>query len=308
MSFVRRWPSLADQLALATRLYGHHGEPMVADWLDHQESLIDNTDFAREFADHIELPGISPLDYCHRHLRTHRGELVAGIRFYNRNIDRPFIEVLAHTFNDIDALADCVSAEWSIFSAPFMRLRTQPGRITGHNTFLDQSIHVARYHQMPAPDGRVQLEIFTIVDDAIALVADRYDHLAQDQPELADNLSPAAADDLRRWHAHRQLRAVRTHNSTVGVLAVAPGSIGWITGDEINEEVISTPHSGHGYAASAQTTWAAHIATDPEQFLIGTIDRHNHASRRTALAVGRPPVLADTFVALDSPPDPAARR
>ena len=66
----------------------------------------------------------------------------------------------------------------------------------------------------------------------------------------------------------------------------------------MKEEVISTGHTGHGYAASAQAAWAAHVADDPERLLIGTIDRHNHASRRTAERAGRPAVLEDVFVRL----------
>ena len=51
-------------------------------------------------------------------------------------------------------------------------------------------------------------------------------------------------------------------------------------------------------AASAQTAWARHVAADADKLLIGTIDRHNHASRATAQRVGRPRVLDDIFIAL----------
>ena len=94
------------------------------------------------------------------------------------------------------------------------------------------------------------------------------------------NVFPATAADLRAWHKSGQLRAVRTRDAMVGLLAVAPGRIGWIDGDEINEEVIAVEHQGHGYAALAQAAWAAHIARDQRQLLIGTIDRLNTSSRK----------------------------
>lgn len=56
-------------------------------------------------------------------------------------------------------------------------------------------------------------------------------------------------------------------------------------------------YAGQGYADSAQTAWARHVATDVNQRLIGTIDRHNHASRATAQRTGRPRVLDDIFIA-----------
>ena len=137
------------------------------------------------------------------------------------------------------------------------------------------------------------------VDEVIAMVITRHEHLAHDHPELANNISPADTEDLRQWHAHDQLRVICTGDTTVGILAIAPGSIGWLTGDEINEEVIATPHTGHGYAASAQSAWAAHVATDPERFLIGTIDRHNLASRVSATRAGRRHLFEDVFVTLN---------
>lgn len=66
----------------------------------------------------------------------------------------------------------------------------------------------------------------------------------------------------------------------------------------MKEEVIATDHIGHGYAASAQAAWAAQFTDDPSRLLIGTIDRHNHASRRTAEHAGRPAVLEYAFVQL----------
>lgn len=58
---------------------------------------------------------------------------------------------------------------------------------------------------------------------------------------------------------------------------------------------------GNGYAASAQTAWAVGVATDRARMLIGTIDRHNPASRNTAERAGRPRVLDDVFVSLRGP-------
>src|SRR5258708_2455077 len=77
-------------------------------------------------------------------------------------------------------------------------------------------------------------------------------------PELARNVYPASAEELREWHTTDGLRAIRADGATVGLLAIAPGRIGWIGGDEINEEVILT--NGRGHAASAQAAWARSVA------------------------------------------------
>jgi hypothetical protein len=291
---------LSDQVALANKLFNAPvGEQKVAGWLAEQVRLVHDVDFAQEFAAHVQLPGIGSLEYAHRHVRTTHGELLGGIRFYARNIARPFVDVLAHSFDDLDALTDCVRGEWSAFSPRYLRLRTAPGLLTGRSgVILDETIHLARYRDMAPADGRVVLERFEDPEDAIALVDARYAAVAAADPTLANNLSIATPEDLRHWHCNDHLRAVRRHNTTIGALAVAPGAIGWIAGEEINEEVIADAHTGHHYAVSAQSAWAHCVATDTGQLLIGTIDRHNHASRATAQRAGRPRVLDDIFVAL----------
>ena len=105
---------------------------------------------------------------------------------------------------------------------------------------------------MRHPPVHISLEPFEQLEAAAALVRARYQRLAADDPELARNVAPATTEDLRLWHESGQLRAVRTRDTVVGLLAVAAGQIRWIDGDEINEEVINVEHSGNGYAALAQ--------------------------------------------------------
>jgi len=155
---------------------------------------------------------------------------------------------------------------------------------------------------MRRPSSHVWLESFDQVEDAELMVHTRYQRLAGDDPALACNVFAATDDDLRVWHTAGQLHAVRTREAVVGLLAVAPGRIGWIGGNEINEEIIAVEHRGHGYAALAQAAWATHIAHDHSQLLIGTIDRLNTASRKTAQTAGRPPVLDAVFVSLEPLP------
>lgn len=292
------WPSLADQVTVATTLFGGDGEQRVAEWLDTQLSFVDDADFAAGFSNHITLPGIAPLDYAHRHLRTPRGQLVGGIRFYGLDTARPFVDVLAHSFTDLAALAEAVVAEWSPFGVSFLRLRHRPGLMNGNNVIRDQTIHAARYNQLTSPDGRVCLVPLPDCTSAIALVAARYTDLAAAHPDLARNIAAQDAEEIEDLHRSGRLRGIDVGGTIVGLLAVGDGEIGWITGDEIKEEVIFTEHTGHGYAASAQAAWATDVADDPSRLLIGTIDRHNHSSRRTAERAGRPAVLEDVFVRL----------
>lgn len=298
MHFSVDWPSLADELGLADALFDRRGEALVVSWLDGELSRVDDMQFARSFSDHIDLPGVHAEDYLHRRIRTSSGTLLGGIRFYGRIISRPFVEIIAHSFDDLDRLCDCVTREWSMFAPPFLRLRARPGRLIGANVVLDKSIYVARYSDMRPPASQVWLDLFDRVEDAEAIVNECYQRLAIDDPALARNVFPSTATDLRTWHHSGRLRAVRTGDTVVGLLAVVPGRIGWIAGDEINEEAIAVEHRGHGYASLAQAAWAVHIGCDQRRLLIGTIDRLNTSSRRTAQTAGRRRVLDTVFVSL----------
>jgi hypothetical protein len=295
------WPSLDDELALADALYGRRGHALVASWLEDQLARVSDPEFARCFADHIELPGVHPDDYLHRRICTSSGTLLGGIRFYGRDISRPFVEIIAHSFDDLDRLRDCVSREWSMFVPPFLRLRTRPRRLDGANVTLDESVYLARYGEMRPAAAQVWLEPFEHVEDAEAIMSSRYRQLATDDPALARNVFPATTADLQLWHESGQLHAVRTPDAIVGLLAVAPGRVEWIAGDEVYEEVVVVEHHGHGYAALAQTAWAAQPERDQHQLLIGTIDRLNTSSRKTAQAAGRRRALDQVFVTLPRP-------
>lgn len=297
MEDVAHWPSLTDQGRLSEALFGTSAP--VAEWLAAQVRLVDDVDFAREFTAHMHLPGVTELEYSHRLVRTSRGDLLGGIRFYGRDISRPFVEVLAHDFDDLRALADCVRKEWSNFGVRYLRVRTRPRLLTERpDVTLDKTIHVARYGTMTPADDRVTLGRFDTAEQAVDLIAARYAQLADTDPTLSRNLSRSDPDDIRRWHEADQLRAIMFQDRVIGALAVVPGAVGWIAGGVVHEEVMDTRHAGRGYAASAQAAWAQFMAADCTQLLIGTIDRHNHASRATALRAGRSRLLDDVFVAL----------
>lgn len=295
-----RWPSLSDQLALAERMFGDGGLAIVTDWLTGEVDHIDDPAFAKLFTDHISLPDIADADYTHRHVRTARGELIGGIRFYGQDTTRPFVEIVAHGFDDLDRMRDCVRSEWEAFGSLDLRTRALPGTLHHPDARTDVTIHAARHRDIARPDGRVRLEPFGNVEDAVAMVRRRYEAVAAIDPALAANVSAADPDDLRAWHAAGRLRAIVSvaSDERVGLLAIAPGRVAWIEGDEVDEEGVETEHNGHGYAASAQREWAASVASARDRFMVGTIDRLNPASRRTAERAGRPAVLEEVFVRL----------
>jgi hypothetical protein len=293
-----KWSSLDDEAAVAAELFGTRGHELVVSWLEVEAARTNDRDFAMQFSEHIDLPGISTDDYLHRNIHTPNGDLLGGIRFYRRDVQRPFVEVIAYGFDSIDRLRDCVRVEWSQFGPTSLRLCARPGRISGAGIRLDQSVYVARTAHLRRSASPVSLTPFTDADAAIDMVQRRFAHMATHDPDLARSVLAQSSDELREWQRTGHLQAITVDREAVGVLAVAPGTIRWIDGEEIKEEVIDVTHSGHGYALLAQAAWAAGPERDPNRLLIGTIDRRNIASRRTAERAGRRRVLDLVFVEL----------
>lgn len=293
-----KWSSLDDEAAVAAEWFGVRGHEQVASWLEVEAARTSDRDFALQFSDHIDLPGISTDDYLHRNIHTPNGDLLGGIRFYRRDVHRPFVEVIVHGFDSLDRLRECVRDEWSEFGPISLRLCARPGRISGPWVLLDQHIYVNRTGEMRRPAYPVSLTPFTDAAAAIDMVRRRFTHMATHDPDLARSVLAQSSDELREWHRTGLLQAITVEGEAVGVLAIAPGTIRWIDGDEIKEEVIGVEHSGHGYAALAQAAWANGPERDPNRLLIGTIDRFNIASRTTAERAGRHRVLDLVFVEL----------
>lgn len=294
---VADWPSLSYDLELADCFYGASGRSHVSAWFAEQVEQIDNPEFARLFSDHIALPGVAALDYAHRYLRIGAGSLIGGIRFYARDLARPYVEIIAHDFEDMAALSAVVAAEWDAFAPRALRLRQKVGAgVPSPQAHVDMTLYAARYKDLRSVLAPVSLRPFAHPDESLRLVQERFDHMAQTEPELRRNVSPSTEEELRVLWREGHLHAITFARCTVGAIAAAPGQIDWIEGDEIMEEVVAAAHSGHGYAASAQIALARLPGADPERLLIGTIDGRNFASRKTAERAGRQAVLDYVFL------------
>lgn len=81
--------------------------------------------------------------------------MIGGIRFYAQDVTRPFVEVIAHDFSDLNELAEVVAGEWCGFHPGAMRLRQSTGAPLGVR-WIDTSLYAGRMSEM-ARDPQVDL-------------------------------------------------------------------------------------------------------------------------------------------------------
>lgn len=297
-----RCPSLFYEQILEHKLFGASSQ-RLHDWLQQQLNFMEDQDFARVFSDNIDCFDVEPSTYNHRFIETDDGSMLGGIRFFGLDVERPFVEVIAHNFADMDKLKNVVCRHWRVFVPQSMRLTVKAHSLPTPDAVLDVSIHAARYDQMSEPAGQLCLNKEIELPILKQFVDVRYDALADQQTALSKNISAASIEELQGCHDLQNLYVARLHAEVnfAGMIAIGERAIGWIDGEQVIEEVVDATKSGRGYAAQMQMEMAALRKRDnPTCLLIGTIDRFNHASRKSAERAGRPEVLRRVFVPLDA--------
>lgn len=270
-------------------------------WLDQQIAHCSDPAFAALFSDHLDLPGIHPTDYLHRIVATRTGHLLGGIRFYGHDITKPFVDLLAWTGPiDLPAWRTAIANVWAAFDPPQFRILS-----AGEPAFaafpIDQTIHAGRAGIMAEQPLRptVTLQPCHAPEAAAAQAARWHQDFAATNPTLAAELHIADAAELTECHTNGSLDYIMIDGTQAGLLATAPGTIDWLHGHIVIEEILASSHHGHGHAAYAQRRLAVSLAaTDPQTLLLGTIHHTNIASYRTATTAGRPAIMDYRFIPL----------
>jgi hypothetical protein len=276
------WPSLAGQLDFIEQFFGAAGRVEAAESL--RQSLTAEVDSAaqREAHRRYVVSEAVPADYGPRAVVTPRGSVFGQIHDQRGNIAGPFVDVVAHSFEDLDELRSAVAYGWSVFSPRFLRLRARPGEHRGPDSRVLRTLYAARCVDMVNPDGRVELSRFKTVDEAMVLA-----------PEWGDC-------EIEHWQESGHLWAIRSGGKVVGALAISPSAGAGAPCYAVEEKFVVPEHRGNGYSAAAQAVWAKTMASsEPTAVLLGSIDPDNLASVRSAIRAGRRAVIDTVLVGLE---------
>lgn len=277
----------------------------ISSWLKMQISCCSDSSYSAIFSDHIDLPGIKSEDYLQRIIPVGDGLLLGGIRFYNRNLERPFVDLMAWSgMPDWDLWMAVIRREWAIFKPLHVRLlRGDPhdGMMLPEGC-VDQSIHSGQINTLAQFPSLPSLQLIDCENfqEAADYVAECHQAFASLNPSLALEVRPADAEDLAECLETGTLHFVILNNERIGLFATAWRAIEFIQGYVVVEEIIHPAFQGRGLAKYVQREAAALLnkAGEGEKTMIGTIHAHNIASRKTAIGAGRPEILQYEFISL----------
>lgn len=279
----------------------------VRTWLQPQLDLVDDADWGAQIRDLVGLPVHDPLAWANRRIELADGEwAVAGIRFRGRDVEKPFVDIIATSLAPdvagIEALGE-VMAHFASFSP--LALRVAPpdpqaaveaiDAAAGSSARADVDlfvvaglVHALRARTEPAEPTEAPALVPADPQSAAERAATIYEELSSSRPRIAEWATPADLDTLRGAAEEELLFDVVVDGASCGVVAAARDDAYGLCGFSVQEICLDAEHRGRGVGRQALQDLARVLPTaHGSEVLWGHIHPENTASLKNAVSVGR---------------------
>lgn len=265
--------------------------------LDAWNSILDIRT-AYEYKNHFPVAGTTNEDYADKVFRLDRtGVAIAGIRFSNLDITKPFIEVTHRNFlidSDlceklVDEIRDCFEA----FSPKYIRFY---GWDSGEFSYFSQG-HYGKQYFAGALEALQERELPPHYDELVLshpsdfsfypYFHEEYLRLLTDRPNLSEAIRPESKSDLEEYGREGLLFVASIGSTFSGVVAGMRGAAVGMSGVCITEEFLTSSFRGRGYGPSLQRHFIEIGPKKEDKVVFGTIHPKNVPAIRTAINIGR---------------------
>jgi L-amino acid N-acyltransferase YncA len=286
-------------------------------WAAPSLALVGDTTWGGAVRDAVQLPVADPLLWANRRISLRSGGwAIAGIRFRGRDIEKPFVDIIATSatpdYLGIAELGD-VLAHFEAFAPLCLRVHL-PGDARGaaapagpsFASVPDQLVVAGPVAQMtkqarsPRFDS-VQL-VRAVPADAAARVAEIYDEVRRSNPRLDEWATPSSGDSLADADEEALLFDIVVEGRIAGVVAATRDNAYGFTGFTVEEIALDSAHRRRGYGLAVLQHLAQRLPVDASDVLWGHIHPDNAPSLRNALASGRTVVSSLVWVTPDGYP------
>jgi RimJ/RimL family protein N-acetyltransferase len=254
-------------------------------------------EFAARFAEHFTSLGLEDSRYNHRFLEVGELRLIAGIRFFSRDMERPFIEVSRISLplkSDAqkELMTNFLRAEfaefkpltWHIFQSSHL-----PYQFAG--CAGDKRVLVGRMQDidaLPKPKNfeRVRLEPAINLEFYPRYEAS-YQNLHAKHSWLADISRMESMDDLQHYLEHDKVFEIFVDNEWAGITVASRSSEFGVSGWYMIEITLEERWQGLGLGVAVQRALVSSLDFSGSDCLFGTIGAVNIPMQKTAARVGR---------------------
>ncbi|MEL5848079.1 MAG: hypothetical protein U7M05_01785 [Candidatus Igneacidithiobacillus chanchocoensis] len=274
----------------------------ISSWLIQQLKCTYDRSYAQLFSKNIDISGVKERDYLQKLLLCGDGIILAGIRFYNLDIKKPFVDIVAFSGSfDWSECKRLIKQQWAMFNPERIRIlhhNNHKVNIDCSLNELDQTVHIGKLRDVIKYQSYSNIELVRSLDPAkTACFVNECYQMIYNQGYVRTKATPANLDELSDCLINGTLHEAYLDNKMIGVFATRWGNIDFIEGHVVIEEVIHPSFHGMGIAKQIQATVALKIyeSKNANNNLIGTIHEKNIASQKTATGVGRKAILCYEF-------------
>ncbi|PZE82712.1 hypothetical protein [Curtobacterium sp. MCBD17_032] len=276
----------------------------LAGWVGPSLDLVGDAAWGAMVRDAVGLPVEDPLAWANRWIELPGGGwAVTGIRFRGRDVEKPFVDVIATTATPdaagIDDLAVLLD-HYALFAPRCLRVHL-PGDVSAHGASAvtprgaalrpDLLVVAGGVHEVTAQPPTRRYEDVTLVstsaEDAAGVVASIYRERIADQPRSADWATPSDAESLTEADEQGLLFEVVVAGTVAGVVAAERDDAYGLAGFSVQEIVLDAGHRGQGLGTATGQHLARALPAGPTDVLWGHIHPGNRASLANARSLGR---------------------
>jgi L-amino acid N-acyltransferase YncA len=267
---------------------------------------VGDVDFGASYRNDAGVGVGAPLDWANRRIALRSGGwAVTGIRFRGRDIERPFVDVIAAseppTPDGLSAVAEAVVRAYEQFSPRCLRVETaNPAALVakvaedprfGDHSGIDMHIVAGMVDELldrPRVPGYQHIALrrggaAPLAEQAATI----YRELTDRQPDTARWATPEDAESLADCAAQDLLFEVVADGDSAGVVAAIRHDAHGMTGFSVQEICLDVRHRGRHLAAGVMQHLLENLSAKNGDVLCGTIHPDNTASLRNALSIGR---------------------
>ncbi len=254
-------------------------------------------EFSSRFAEHFSSLGLDASRFNHRLLEVGDRRLIAGIRFFSRNIERPFVDVARvskplESDADKEVLTAFLRSEFAEFK-PLSWHIFQSSHLTYQfpNCAGDKRVLVGRMQDinaLPKPKnaGRVRLEPATNLEFYPYYEAS-YQNLHAKHRWLADVSRMESMDDMQHYLEHDKVFEIFVDNEWAGITVASRSHEFGLSGWYMIEITLEERWQGQGLGVAVQRALVSSLDFSESDCLFGTIGAVNTPMQKTAARVGR---------------------
>ena len=283
-------------------------------WLEPSLALVGDVEWGGQIRDQVRLPIEDPLAWANRRVELSDGHwAVVGIRFRGRDIEKPFVDVIATSLPPVPsgfaALGE-VLPHFSAFSPLCLRVN-MPDPVSGLHALAASHVDAGRAtpdllivarpvaEMLEQPVASRYEDVSLVPCDAVEAevrVGAIYRELKPARPMLDQWATPADAGTLEDASDEGLLFDIQVRGTSAGVVAIERDDAYGLTGFCMQEIVLDSAYRGQQIGVATLQRLCRELPSAANDVLWGHIHPDNVPSLRNAQQSGRKVVTAHVWL------------